>query len=98
VGAVLSISGQEYDSTVLAHPEARLKYLDDDDGEVITVSTLRPPTGPVPLAHVSRRLARNPSLPKDSMSPFHRLRDRLVRGSAWQKPAFPTTPPPCPAP
>ena len=37
--AVVSITGNEYDSNVLMHPESKLKYLDEDDGEVVTVST-----------------------------------------------------------
>ena len=37
--AVVSITGTEYDYNVLMHPESKLKYLDEDDGEVVTVST-----------------------------------------------------------
>ena len=37
--AVVSITGTEYDHNVLMHPESTLKYLDEDDGEVVTVST-----------------------------------------------------------
>ena len=35
--AVVSIKGPEYDYTVLMHPESKLKYLDEDDGEMVTV-------------------------------------------------------------
>ena len=46
--AIVQVSAPEYDATVSTHPEATLKYMDEDDGEVITVrSCLTPP--PVPL-------------------------------------------------
>jgi hypothetical protein len=35
--AVITISEPEYDSLVSRHPEAVLTYLDEDDGEIITV-------------------------------------------------------------
>lgn len=35
--ALVRISAREYDSTIRVCPEASLKYLDDDDGETITV-------------------------------------------------------------
>ena len=38
--AVVSLTGQEYDRNVYRHPESKLKYLDQDDGEVITVCRL----------------------------------------------------------
>ncbi|MCJ1391660.1 hypothetical protein MMC18_004525 [Xylographa bjoerkii] len=36
---LVSIVGPEYDYTVLTHPESKLKYLDEDDGEMVTVGT-----------------------------------------------------------
>jgi hypothetical protein len=36
--AVVSVSGDEYDRNIEAHPESKLKYVDQDDKEVITVS------------------------------------------------------------
>ncbi|MCJ1381510.1 hypothetical protein MMC17_004621 [Xylographa soralifera] len=36
---LVSIKGPEYDYTVLMHPESKLKYLDEDDGEMVTVGT-----------------------------------------------------------
>ena len=36
--AVVRITSPEYDETVDRHPEASLKYLDDDDGEIVTVT------------------------------------------------------------
>ena len=35
---VVSLTGSEYDRTVSEHPESKLKYVDEDDGEVVTVS------------------------------------------------------------
>lgn len=35
--ALVRISAPEYDNTIRVCPEASLKYLDDDDGETITV-------------------------------------------------------------
>lgn len=37
--ALVRISAREYDSTIRVCPEASLKYLDDDDGETITVGS-----------------------------------------------------------
>ena len=34
---VVQLSAPEYDNTVSNHPEAALMYLDEDDGETITV-------------------------------------------------------------
>lgn len=34
----VQISSSDYDEIASTHPRARLTYLDDDDGEVITVS------------------------------------------------------------
>ena len=36
---LVEITAPEYDSTVSDHPEATLKYVDDDDGEVVTVGS-----------------------------------------------------------
>ncbi|MCJ1405587.1 hypothetical protein MMC11_008815 [Xylographa trunciseda] len=36
---LVSIKGPEYDYTVLMNPESKLKYLDEDDGEMVTVGT-----------------------------------------------------------
>ena len=36
---LIEITAPEYDSTVSDHPEATLKYVDDDDGEVVTVGS-----------------------------------------------------------
>src|ERR1700742_4486633 len=35
--ALVAISEPEYDSLISRHPEAALSYLDEDDGEIITV-------------------------------------------------------------
>ncbi|KAI9775767.1 MAG: hypothetical protein M1839_000895 [Geoglossum umbratile] len=37
--AVVTISGPEYDSLITHHPDAVLSYLDEDDGEIITVGS-----------------------------------------------------------
>lgn len=37
--AVVAITGPEYDTNVLMNPESKLRYLDDDDGEIVTVSS-----------------------------------------------------------
>ena len=34
---IVQLSASEYDSLALNHPRARLTYVDDDDGELITV-------------------------------------------------------------
>ena len=36
--AIVRITAPEYDSTISDHPEATLNYVDEDDGELITVS------------------------------------------------------------
>lgn len=36
--AVVCLTGREYQSNALNHPESRLRYLDEDDGETVTVS------------------------------------------------------------
>jgi hypothetical protein len=38
IGAVVQITGPQYDKIISAHPDAILTYMDEDDGEVITVS------------------------------------------------------------
>jgi hypothetical protein len=35
---VVQLSGSDYENTILECPEAMLMYMDDDDGEIITVS------------------------------------------------------------
>ena len=34
---VVRISALEYDRIISAHPDAKLKYIDEDDGEIVTV-------------------------------------------------------------
>jgi len=34
----VQLSAPEYDAIVSSHPRARLTYMDDDDGEMVTVS------------------------------------------------------------
>lgn len=36
----VQLSSSDYDEIAASHPRARLTYMDDDDGEVITVSLL----------------------------------------------------------
>lgn len=36
---VIQITGRQYNSTITSQPDATLRYLDDDDGEVITVGS-----------------------------------------------------------
>lgn len=40
---VVSLTGNDYDRVIQDCPESKLKYIDDDDGETVTVSTLVPP-------------------------------------------------------
>ena len=40
--AVVCLTGREYQSNALNHPESRLRYLDEDDGEIVTVSDPHP--------------------------------------------------------
>ena len=35
---LVKITAPEYDRAISDHPEATLKYMDDDDGEIVTVS------------------------------------------------------------
>lgn len=35
---LVNITEPDYDETISHHPKATLKYLDDDDGELVTVS------------------------------------------------------------
>lgn len=35
---IVRVSAEEYDETIAAHPQAKLSYMDDDDGDTITVS------------------------------------------------------------
>lgn len=37
---IVRLTGPEYDDIASNHPRARLTYIDDDDGELITVSLL----------------------------------------------------------
>lgn len=39
---LVKITAPEYDSTVSHRPDASLKYMDDDDGEIVTVSAKSP--------------------------------------------------------
>ena len=34
---IVSLTGREYQENSIAYPESRLKYVDEDDGEVVTV-------------------------------------------------------------
>ena len=36
--AIVSLTGGEYDKTIAEHPESKLKYVDEADGDVVTVS------------------------------------------------------------
>jgi hypothetical protein len=36
---LIHLTGPEYDGIVRDHPNAKLTYMDDDDGDIITVST-----------------------------------------------------------
>ncbi|MCJ1286174.1 hypothetical protein MMC26_005519 [Xylographa opegraphella] len=36
---LVSVRGTEYEYNILMHPESKLKYLDEDDGEMVTVGT-----------------------------------------------------------
>ena len=38
---VVHLSRPDYDTTITKHPEASLMYMDDDDGETITVRSLQ---------------------------------------------------------
>lgn len=40
--AVVQITATQYDNTVTNNPAARLSYVDEDDGEHITVSPIYP--------------------------------------------------------
>lgn len=35
---LVRITAPQYDSTISEYPDAKLRYLDDDDGEIVTVS------------------------------------------------------------
>lgn len=35
---LVKLTAPEYDNTITGHPEATLKYVDEDDGEIVTVS------------------------------------------------------------
>lgn len=37
---VVQLSASDYDEVALSHPRARLTYVDDDDGDIITVSDM----------------------------------------------------------
>ena len=37
--AIVSVTGNEYQRNLDTHPDSRLKYIDEDDGETVTVST-----------------------------------------------------------
>ncbi|PGH36073.1 hypothetical protein GX50_01085 [[Emmonsia] crescens] len=36
---IVRVSAEEYDETIAAHPQAKLSYMDDDDGDTITVGS-----------------------------------------------------------
>lgn len=36
---LIHLTGPEYEDIIRGHPNARLTYIDDDDGDLITVST-----------------------------------------------------------
>ena len=44
---IVQVSAPEYDATISTHPEATLKYMDEDDGEVITVRIYLPRSRPL---------------------------------------------------
>lgn len=44
----VQLSTSDYDEITSTHPRARLTYVDDDDGEVITVSLLKVPRPLIP--------------------------------------------------
>ena len=37
--AVVALTGNEYQKNVDVHPDSRLTYIDEDDGETVTVSS-----------------------------------------------------------
>lgn len=37
---LVKLTAPEYDNTITGHPEATLKYVDEDDGEIVTVSVV----------------------------------------------------------
>jgi hypothetical protein len=39
---LVQLAAEDYDEIAYIHPQARLTYLDEDDGETITVSTVYP--------------------------------------------------------
>ncbi|ODH48428.1 hypothetical protein GX48_05405 [Paracoccidioides brasiliensis] len=36
---IVRVSAEEYDETIAAHPQAKLSYMDEDDGDIITVGS-----------------------------------------------------------
>ena len=64
---IISIRAQEYDDTVSSHPEAELRYFDDDDGELITVSCGRSSRSRLRSSPIARS-ALILSFPNDSAS------------------------------
>ena len=37
---IVSLTGNDYDRTIEDNPDSKLKYVDEDDGETVTVSVL----------------------------------------------------------
>lgn len=55
---VVRLSATEYDDLASNHPTARLTYIDDDDGELITVCHTKKPSIPSVLTSLLGRLLR----------------------------------------
>ncbi|KAL4897806.1 hypothetical protein BDV59DRAFT_49943 [Aspergillus ambiguus] len=85
---IIQISSSDYDSLATDHPRARLTYMDDDDGEIITVGSSfelsQRLEEPVPLASLPTSNYSDPSSPSYPIHIFDIRRSKSV-SDLWKK-------------
>ncbi|KAL2003279.1 hypothetical protein VTN02DRAFT_4400 [Thermoascus thermophilus] len=68
---IVQLSAPQYDEIVSSHPRARLMYMDDDDGEIITVGSSIELAQRLDEPVNAPAFPRSPAPPRDDSSPMH---------------------------
>ncbi|KAL2014110.1 hypothetical protein VTN00DRAFT_1635 [Thermoascus crustaceus] len=68
---IVQLSAPQYDEIVSSHPRARLMYMDDDDGEIITVGSSIELSQRLDEPANAPAVPRSPSPARDDSSPMH---------------------------